>query len=83
MYYVKRVKNSLWSVFGINRIKPYKDNYTKDQMRKWKQNSDTRKVYEDLYKSSDGDNENANKYITLIIKSTFTAEKERTTSNGI
>jgi hypothetical protein len=40
-------------------------------------------VYEDLYKSSDGDNENADTYLTLIIKSTFAAEKERTTPNGI
>ena len=52
-------------------------------MREWKKNANTRKVYEDLYKSSDDDNENADKYISLIIKSTFTAKKERTTSNRI
>jgi len=52
-------------------------------MREWKQSSDTRKVYEDLYKSSDCDNENADTYLSLIIKSTFSAEKEHTTSNAI
>ena len=52
-------------------------------MQEWKQNPNTRKVYEDLYKSSDSDNKNADTYLTLIIKSTFAAEKERTVSNGV
>ncbi|EXX74843.1 uncharacterized protein OCT59_005057 [Rhizophagus irregularis] len=54
-YYVRRVKNGLWSIF----------------------------VYEDLYKSSDAENEDADTYLTLIIKSVFTSEKERTASNGV
>src|SRR2546430_2041400 len=28
-YYIRRVKDSLWSVFGIQRIKPFGDNYCK------------------------------------------------------
>ncbi|PKC08056.1 hypothetical protein RhiirA5_417405 [Rhizophagus irregularis] len=82
-YYVRRVKNGLWSIFGINRIKPFRDNFTKHQMKEWKQHPNTQKVYEDLYKSSDAENEDADTYLTLIIKSVFTSEKERTTSNGV
>src|SRR6202000_2638468 len=82
-YYVRRVKNSLWSTFGIDRIKPFKDSYTKTQMQEWKQKPNTRKVYEDHYKSSDSDNEKTDTYLILIIKSTFTAEKKRTVSNGV
>ena len=52
-------------------------------MKEWKQHPNTQKVYEDLYKSSDAENENADTYLTLIIKSVFTSEKERTSSNGV
>jgi hypothetical protein len=52
-------------------------------MKEWKQDPKTRKVYEDLYKPSDGEDEEADTYLTLIIKSVFVAEKERTASNGI
>jgi len=52
-------------------------------MKEWKQHPNTQKVYEDLYKSSDAENENADTYLTLIIKSVFTSEKKRTSSNGM
>ncbi|CAG8549120.1 12842_t:CDS:2, partial [Funneliformis caledonium] len=28
---------ALWSTFGINRIKPFEDNYTKSQIKEWKE----------------------------------------------
>ena len=52
-------------------------------MKEWKQHPNTQKVYEDLYKSSDADNEDADTYLTLIIKTVFMSEKERTASNGV
>jgi len=52
-------------------------------MKEWKQNKNTQKVYEDLYKSSNPEDKKADTYIALIIKSIFIAKKERTASNGI
>ncbi|CAG8601387.1 10797_t:CDS:2 [Funneliformis mosseae] len=52
-------------------------------MKEWKQNKNTQKVYKDLYKSSNSEDEKVNTYITLIIKFIFTAEKERMASNSI
>ncbi|RGB37588.1 hypothetical protein C1646_756656 [Rhizophagus diaphanus] len=56
-YYVRRVKSGLWSTFSINQIKPFRNNFTKHQMKEWKQHPNMQKVYEDLYKSSDAENE--------------------------
>ncbi len=82
-YYVHHVKEGLWFTFGINRIKPFKDNYTHLQMKAWKQNKDTRKVYDDLYMQSDPKDKAFDTYVTLIIKYVFKNEKERMTLNGI
>lgn len=81
-YYIRRVKDSLWSIFGINRIKPFEDNYTKDQMKEWKYSKTVQKVHEDLYSQSDPDNPLSDTYLTLIIKSVF-AEKELTNENAM
>ena len=72
----------LWMTFGVNRIRPYKDSFTKKQMKEWKESKNVREVYNDLYRSSDPEDEQADTYITLIIKSIFTIEKERTQRNG-
>jgi len=82
-YYVRKVKDSLWATFGVNRIKPFKDSFSKQQMRDWKQNANTRSVYNDLYKPADPKDASSDTYITLIIRSVFAAEKERTTSNAV
>jgi len=82
-YYIRRVKETLWSVFGINRIKPFGDNYTKDQMREWKQREATRKVHDELYSPSDPDDPSSDNYTALIIKSVFPTDKERTQENAI
>lgn len=82
-YYVRRVKESLWSTFGVNRIKPFKDNYSKHQMKEWKQNKNVRQVYNELYSPNDPEDPESDTYIALIIKSVFTAEKERTKLNGV
>src|SRR5687767_6503132 len=72
----------LWATFEVNRIRPYKDSFTKKQMKEWKESKNVREVYNNLYKSSDPEDEQADTYITLIIKSVFTVEKERTQRNG-
>ena len=41
-YYIKQIKNNLWMTFGIDRIKPFKDSYNKQQMREWKASQKTR-----------------------------------------
>lgn len=82
-YYIRRVKDSLWSVFGFNRIKPFGDNYTKEQMKAWKQSKDVKSVHEDLYNPIDPNDASSDSYLTLIFKSVFSAEKERTYENSI
>lgn len=82
-YYIRRVKDGLWATFGINRIKPFKDNYTTQQIKEWKQSKNAQSVYNDLYISSNPEDDEADTYLTLIIKYVFTAEKERTSSNGL
>ena len=57
----------LWMTFGVNRIRPYKDSFTKKQMKEWKESKNVWEVYNDLYKSSDPEDEQADTYITLII----------------
>lgn len=80
---MRRLKDGLWSTFGINRIKPFEDNYTKQQMRDWKNSSTVKKVHDDLYMPSDPDDQSSDTYITLIIKYVFTSEKERTNINAV
>ena len=81
-YYVRRVKDSLWSVFGVNRIKPFGDNYSKEQIKAWKESDEVRSVHDDLYKRSDPNDESSDTYLTLVIKSAFT-EKELTMDNVV
>lgn len=81
-YYIRRVKDGLWSTFGINRIKPFGDNYSKQKMKEWKSSDLTRKAHEDLYKPSDSNDANSDTYVTLIFKYAFTVEKERTNANA-
>ncbi|RGB33581.1 hypothetical protein C1646_743263 [Rhizophagus diaphanus] len=77
-YYVRKLKESLWSTFGINRITPFKDSFSKQQMRTWKASKNVQQVHKDLYKPSDSDDPSSDTYITLIIKSVFASEKKRT-----
>ena len=82
-YYIWRIKKALWSTFGINRIKPFGDNYTKSQMKEWKGLKNVKKVHDELYSKSDPDDPNSDTYMTLIIKSVFSSENERTKQNAI
>ena len=82
-YYVRRVKDNLWGTFGINRIKPFDDNYTKQQMKDWKQQQNVKKVQEELYNPSDPDDPNSDTFLMLIIKSVFVAEEECTYINTV
>ena len=52
-------------------------------MRAWKASKNVQQVHEDLYKPSDSDDPPSDTYITLIIKSVFASEKERTNENAI
>lgn len=82
-YYVKRLKDTLWSTFGFNRIKPFKDSFSKEEIRQWKMSECVRKVHDDLYVPSDPSDPSSDTYIALIIKSVFTTENERTNANVI
>lgn len=81
-YYIRRLKDNLWSTFGFQRIKPFSDNYSKEEMKEWKQSEEAKSVHDDLYKSSNPNDESSDTYLTLIFKSTF-IEKEQTSSNAI
>ena len=82
-YYIRRVKESLWSVFGFNRIKPFGDNLSKEGIKAWKTSKEVKAVYGDLYRPSVPDNLSSDLYITLIIKSVFPSEKELTQKNAV
>ena len=76
------MKEALWSTFSINRIHPFKDTYSKSQMREWKKSEEVQKVHEDLYQPSDPSDPTSDTFLTIIIKSVFTAKKERTNKNA-
>ena len=82
-YYIRRVKESLWSVFGFNRIKPFGDNLSKEGIKAWKTSKEVRAVYGDLYRPSVPDDPSSGLYIALIIKSVFPSEKELTQKNAV
>ena len=82
-YYIRRVKESLWSVFGFNRIKPFGDNLSKEGIKAWKTSKEVKAVYGDLYRPSVPDDPSSDLYIALIIKSVFPSEKELTQKNAV
>ncbi|RGB25908.1 hypothetical protein C1646_771097 [Rhizophagus diaphanus] len=53
------------------------------KMQMWKASKNVQQIHEDLYKPSDSDDLSSDTYITLIIKSVFASEKERTNENAI
>ena len=82
-YYIHRVKESLWSVFRFNRIKPFGDNLSKEGIKAWKTSKEVKAVYGDLYRPSVPDDPSSDLYIALIIKSVFPSEKELTQKNAV
>ena len=52
-------------------------------MKAWKQSKDVKSVHEDLYNPIDPNDASSDSYLTLIFKSVFSAEKERTYENSI
>ena len=82
-YYIRRVKESLWSVFGFNRIKPFGDNLSKEGIKAWKTSKEVKSVYGDLYSPSVPDDPSSDTYIALIIKSVFHSEKKVTQENTL
>ena len=82
-YYIRRVKESLWSVFGFNRIKPFGDNFSKEEIKAWKTSKEVNAVYDDLYRPSVPDDPSSDTYLVLIIRSVFPSEKEITQENAV
>ena len=82
-YYIRRVKESQWSVFGFNRIKPFGDNLSNEGIKAWKTSKEVKAVYGDLYRPSVSDDPSSDLYIALIIKSVFPSEKELTQKNAV
>ena len=82
-YYIRRVKESLWSVFGFNRIKPFGDNFSKEEIKAWKTSKEVKAVYDDLYSPSVPDDLSSDTYAALIIRSVFPSEKEITQENAV
>ena len=67
-YYIRRVKEGLWATFGINRLKPYDKNFTREQLKNWKAQKNVRKAYNDLYTPIDPNDSNSEMFISMIIK---------------
>lgn len=82
-YYIRRVKESLWSVFGFNRIKPFGDNFSKEEIKAWKTSKEVKAVYDDLYSPSVPDDPSSDTYAALIIRSVFPSDKEITQENAV
>lgn len=82
-YYIRRVKESLWAVFGFNRIKPFGDNLGKEEIKAWKTSKEVKAVYDDLYRPSVPDDPSSDTYAALIIRSVFPSEKEITQENAV
>ena len=80
-YYVKRLKEALWSTFGISKIRPFKDMFSKEMMKEWKSSEAVRVAHEELYNPSDLNNPTSDTYISLIIQSIFIS-KECTKENA-
>src|SRR5277367_5722716 len=51
-------------------------------MHKWKTSDTVKKVHNELYSPSVPDEPKSDAYITVIIKTVFASEKERTTANA-
>ena len=66
----------------MGRIQPFKDNFTKTQMLEWKTSEEVQSVHEDLYMPSDPDDPASDTFLTVIIKTVFPSEKERTNKNA-
>jgi hypothetical protein len=82
-YYIRRVKDSLWSVFGFNRIKPFGDNLSKEEIKAWKTSKEVKAVYDDLYSPSVPDDPSSDTYAALIIRSVFPSDKKVTQENAV
>lgn len=82
-YYIRRVKDSLWSVFGFNRIKPFGDNFSKEELKAWKTSKEVKAVYDDLYSPSIPGDPSSDTYAALIIRSVFSSDKEITQENAV
>ena len=52
-------------------------------MKEWKGLKNVKKVHDELYSKSDPDDPDSDTYMTLIIKSVFSSENERTKQNAI
>ena len=52
-------------------------------MKEWKALENVKKVHDDIYSKSDPYDLNSDTYMTLIIKSDFLSENERTKQNAI
>jgi hypothetical protein len=51
-------------------------------MREWKSSEEVKKAHEDLYLISDPDDPTSDTNLTVIIKTVFPSEKERTNKNA-
>jgi hypothetical protein len=71
-------------MFGINRIKPFDENFTREQMKSWKTSSNAKKVHEDLYTSvNSNDEHDSENYLSLIFKHAFISKEEQTRKNAV
>ena len=52
-------------------------------MREWKTSEEVQKVHESLYQPSDPNDPKSDTFLTVIIKTVFPSEKERTIKNAM
>ena len=69
----------MWATFGLQKIKPFDENYTREQMKNWKASNS--KVHEDLYATADSSDSDET-YLSLIVKKVFVSDEEQTKKNA-
>jgi hypothetical protein len=72
----------LWATFGIDQITPYDENFSRDEMKRWKTSDHVKKAYDDLYSPVSSNSESSETYLSLIFKRVFISE-EQTKKNAI
>jgi Fe2+ transport system protein B len=73
----------LWATFGIDQITSYDENFSRDEMKRWKISDCVKKAHDDLYSPVSSNSESSETYLSLIFKRVFVSEEEQTKKNAI
>ena len=64
-------------MFGVFKIRPFKDLYSKKIMKEWKLSETVHAIHKELYNPLDPDDPVSDIYLSFIIQSVFTQKKKQ------